>query len=80
MDEFKWKSMMNLNIKQRLSSNWTLWRVIRLVLSILFIVNGIIALDYILIFAGLFLLGQAIFNTCVTCASGNCEIPQKSKS
>ena len=71
--------MMNLNIKQRLSTNWSLWRIIRFVLSILFIISGIIATDYILILAGVFLLGQAILNTCVTCASGNCEIPQKQK-
>lgn len=67
---------MNLNIKQRLSTNWNLWRIIRLVLSILFIVNGIITIDYILILAGLFLLGQTILNTCVTCVSDNCEIPK----
>ena len=71
---------MNLNIKQRLSTNWSLWRIIRLVLSVLFIISGIIAIDYILIAAGVFLLGQAVLNTCVTCVSGNCEIPQKTKS
>lgn len=65
------------NIKARLLSNWNLWRIIRLVLSIVFIVNGIIILDYILILAGVFLLGQAILNTCVTCVSGNCEISKK---
>ena len=70
---------MNINLRQRLSTNWSLWRIIRLVLSILFIANGIVTIDYILIFAGVFLLGQAIFNTCVTCVSGNCEIPQKTK-
>lgn len=63
------------NIKARLLSNWNLWRITRLVLSIAFIVSGIINLDYILILAGVFLLGQAVFNTCVTCVSGNCEIP-----
>ena len=67
------------NIKARLLSNWSLWRIIRLVLSVLFVISGIIASDYILILAGVFLLGQAIINTCVTCVSGNCEIPQKSK-
>ena len=71
---------MNFNLKQRLSSNWNLWRIIRLVLSVLFIISGIIAIDYILILAGVFLLGQAVLNTCVTCVSGNCEIPQKTKS
>jgi len=68
------------NIKARLLSNWSLWRIIRLVLSVLFITSGIIAIDYILILAGAFLLGQAVLNTCVTCVSGNCEIPQKTKS
>jgi hypothetical protein len=67
------------SLKARLLSNWNLWRITRLVLSIVFIVSGIINLDYILILAGVFLLGQAIINTCVTCVSGNCEIPQKSK-
>ncbi len=67
------------NIKARLLSNWNLWRITRLVLSIVFVISGIIAIDYILILAGVFLLGQAVFNTCVTCVSGNCEIPQKTK-
>lgn len=67
------------SLKARLLSNWNLWRITRLVLSIVFIVSGIINLDYILILAGVFLLGQAIINTCVTCVSGNCEIPQKTK-
>ncbi len=67
------------NIKARLLSNWNLWRITRLVLSIVFVISGIIAIDYILILAGVFLLGQAVINTCVTCVSGNCEIPQKTK-
>lgn len=67
------------NIKARLLSNWNLWRITRLVLSIVFVISGIIAIDYILILAGVFLLVQAVFNTCVTCVSGNCEIPQKTK-
>jgi hypothetical protein len=68
-----------IDLKARLLSNWTLWRITRLVLSIVFIVSGIINLDYVLILAGVFLLGQAVFNTCVTCVTGNCEIPQKQK-
>jgi hypothetical protein len=67
------------NIKARLLSNWNLWRITRLVLSIVFVISGIINLDYILLASGVFLLGQAVFNTCVTCVSGNCEIPQKTK-
>lgn len=65
------------DIKGRLLSNWNLWRIIRLVLSIVFIVNGIINLDYILLVGGIFLLGHALLNACLTCVGENCEIPQK---
>ena len=71
---------MNLNIKQHLLSNWDLWRITRLVLSCIFIVSGIINLDYVLILAGVFLLGQSIINTCVTCVGSNCKIPQTKKN
>lgn len=64
-------------IKQRLLSNWTLWRITRLVLALIFIINGIIKLDYILLIGGIFLLGYALINACAACAGGNCEIPQK---
>jgi hypothetical protein len=63
-------------IKQRLLSNWTLWRITRLVLALIFIVNGIVKLDYILLSGGVFLLGHALLNACAACAGGNCEIPQ----
>lgn len=63
-------------IKKRLLLNWTLWRITRLVLSLVFIVNGIIKLDYILLIGGIFLLGHALINACATCVGGNCEIPQ----
>lgn len=68
---------MNLEIKQRLLKNWTPWRILRVVLAVLFFTIGIIKLDYMLIAAGAFLLIQAIVNTCVSCIGGNCEIPQK---
>lgn len=64
-------------MKQRLLTNWTLWRIMRLVLSLVFIVQGILKTDYILLSAGLFLLIHALYNSCATCVSGNCEIPQK---
>ena len=63
-------------IKQRLLSNWTLWRITRLMLALVFIVNGIVKLDYILLIGGVFLLGHALINACAACAGGNCEIPQ----
>jgi hypothetical protein len=64
-------------MKERLFTNWSLWRITRFVLSIIFIVNGAIKADYILILGGVFLLGHALVNSCAACASGNCEIPQK---
>ncbi len=64
------------NIKARLLSNWNLWRITRLVLSIVFIVSGIITLDYILLASGVFLLGHALLNACLTCVGSNCEISQ----
>lgn len=63
-------------MKERLLTNWTLWRITRLVLSIIFIINGLIKADYILIAGGIFLLGHALVNSCAACAGGNCEIPQ----
>jgi hypothetical protein len=64
------------DLKARLLSNWSLWRITRLVLSVIFIVNGIINLDFILLASGVFLLGHALLNACLTCVGTNCEIPQ----
>lgn len=64
-------------MKERLLNNWSAWRIIRLVLSVALMIIGAFKLDVILVLAGVFLLLQALFNTCVTCATGNCEVPQK---
>lgn len=64
-------------MKQRLLTNWTLWRITRFVLSLVFIINGALNTDYILLTGGVFLLIHALVNSCAMCASGNCEIPQK---
>lgn len=64
-------------MKERLLTNWTAWRILRFVLSIVFISIGLIKADYILLAAGVFLMIQALVNTCVTCISGNCAIPKK---
>ena len=63
-------------MKDRLLKNWTLWRVTRFVLALIFIVNGVIKSDYILIVGGVFLLAHALVNSCAVCASGNCETPK----
>ena len=64
-------------MKEVLLKNWTLWRITRLVLAIIFIVNGILKGDYILVTGGVFLFGHAVLNACATCAGGSCEIPKK---
>lgn len=64
-------------MKQLLVSNWTLWRIIRFVLSIVFIVEGILNADYTLLLGGGFLFIHAIFNVCSMCANGSCEIQKK---
>lgn len=64
-------------MKELLLKNWTLWRATRLILSLVFIINGIVKADTILLVGGSFLLMHAILNTCVSCAGGSCEIPKK---
>lgn len=64
-------------MKELLLKNWTLWRIARLVLAIVFIVNGIIKADTILLVGGGFLFMHALLNACVSCAGGSCEIPKK---
>lgn len=64
-------------MKNLLLKNWNLWRVTRLLLSLVFIVNGVVKADYILLTGGVFLFGHAMLNACVTCAGGSCEIPKK---
>lgn len=64
-------------MKARILSNWNLWRITRLILSLIFILNGLIKADYILLTGGVFLLIHALFNACVTCVNNNCEIPKK---
>lgn len=64
-------------MKQLLLSNWNLWRVVRLILSIVFIIEGFIKADNILLVGGVFLFAHAILNACATCVGGSCEIPKK---
>lgn len=57
----------------KVMSNWNAWRLIRLILSLVFVVYGIIQTDYYLIAGGIFIMYQAVFNT-GCCANGNCEV------
>lgn len=69
-----------MNVKELLFKNWDWWRTTRAVLAILFIVQGAMKGDYILLAGGAFLMIHALLNVCAACATGNCEIPQKQKN
>lgn len=59
-------------MKELILNNWNAWRIIRMVLSIVFIVAGFMNLDYFLVAGGGFIFFQALFNT-GCCAAGNCS-------
>ena len=65
-------------MKEVLISNWNAWRIIRLILSVVFIAAGFMNADYFLVAGGGFILFQALFNTgcCAVgnCADGSCEV------
>jgi len=65
------------DLKARLLPNWSLWRITRFILSVVFIIHGIIKLDYLVLSSGIFLFFHALLNACLTCVDENCEIPQK---
>lgn len=65
-------------MKEAVLKNWNAWRIIRLALSVIFVIAGIVNADYFLVAGGIFVMFQAVFNTgcCATgnCANGSCEI------
>lgn len=69
-----------MNWRETTLKNWDWWRITRAVLSVLFMVQGIIKGDYVLLAGGVFLMIHALLNVCAACATGNCEIPQKQKN
>ncbi len=64
-------------MKDLLLTNWTLWRITRLVFAFVFIVSGIFRYDPILILGGVFLLFHALLNTCGLCVGNSCDINPK---
>ncbi len=65
------------SLKYMLLNNWTFWRVTKMILSVVFIVNGILEADYILTIGGFFLMLHTLLNACAMCAGGDCEVPKK---
>ncbi len=60
-------------MKDIIFKNWNAWRLIRLALSVVFVIAGIVEADYFLIAGGIFIMYQAVFNT-GCCSTGNCEV------
>lgn len=54
-------------MKNILLTNWTVWRIIKLILSIVFLVGAVHQSDYILGAGAIYLFINSIFNTCKTC-------------
>lgn len=60
-------------MKDRIFKNWNTWRVIRYLLSLVFVISGAMEADYFLLAGGIFIMYQAVFNT-GCCSSRSCEV------
>jgi hypothetical protein len=54
-------------VKSILRDNWTVWRIVKLVLSMMFLVGAVHQFDYILGAGAIYLFINSIFNTCKIC-------------
>jgi hypothetical protein len=66
-----------MNLKNLILTNWNWWRITRLLLSIIFVVNGVLQADNIVLTGGGFLFFHSIINPCMSCGGTNCEFPNK---
>ena len=61
-------------MKQTILATWNAGRIIRLLLGIMALVQGIRTMDKILLFAGGFLLVASMAN--IGCGASGCTVPQ----
>ncbi len=61
-------------MKQMVFTNWTFYRVLRLLIGIAIVVQAVMAKDSLLGIAGLLFTGMAIFNV-GCCGAGGCNTP-----
>lgn len=61
-------------MKQAIFNNWNLIRLLRLIMGIAILLQGIMAKDVLFAIAGLLFSGMAVFNL-GCCATGNCATP-----
>ncbi|MEO5998238.1 MAG: hypothetical protein ABIN89_15935 [Chitinophagaceae bacterium] len=63
-------------MKQSILSNWNFLRLLRLVIGVAIIVQGILARDILFGLAGLLFTSMAVFNI-GCCGTGGCSVPSK---
>ncbi|MBK9282956.1 MAG: hypothetical protein IPM51_01405 [Sphingobacteriaceae bacterium] len=67
---------MQYKIGNRISidlKNWSLWRIVRVTFSIIFIIAGIMRSDTMLIVGGSFLFVHGMLSICENCADDSCD-------
>lgn len=60
-------------MKEIIFTGWNVWRIIRLILAIIFLVAGFWQTDYFLAAGGGFVFMQALFNA-GCCTGGHCGV------
>lgn len=66
------------DMKEAILHHWSLFRVIRLVLGIIIIVQAVMSRDWLFGMMGLFFSGMALFNL-GCCGTGTCYTPIQKK-
>ena len=70
--EYKIGKRINIDLR-----NWSLWRIIRMVFAVVFLIAGMKENDAMLIIGGAFLFVHGLLSICENCAVCDCEIPNK---
>ena len=75
------KQSQKIIMKELLLNDWTFFRVLRVVIGGVILIDGIVTGFALSIIIGGIFLYQGVFNvTCGACMGGNCQIPEKKVS
>lgn len=66
-------------MKQVIFSNWNFIRLLRLIMGVAILVQGVITKDVLFGIAGLLFTGMAVFNLGCCGGTGNCAAPPQKK-
>lgn len=66
------------DLKYRLTTGWGIWRILRALLAVAFMIAAWQAADWLIMVAGGFLLSQALLNV-GCCGIGGCDVPEPRK-